>query len=107
MNKKQEAAKAHMEFHIKNLKAHEILWQDAWDAAKNPFVAIQQYFANAPKRKPIIDAWINAIDQWEIVRPKKKEETDFPEERKTRILKKNRESHACTSNRTNSATASR
>lgn len=102
MNKKQEAAKAELDFQAKNLKAHEILWQDKWEAAENPFIAIKQYRKDAPKRKPIIDAWLCAVEKWEMVRPK-----EGVKKSREKVLKPNPESYACTSNRTNSATAGR
>lgn len=73
MNKQDriEAAKALAELTARTLKANEIIWMDAWRAAPNPFVAINQY--KSPKqrgiRKPIIDAWLEAAAVYEAIKP--------------------------------------
>ena len=67
-------AKAAMEYSAKLLKANEILWMDAWNAAPNPFVAIKNYRSEAQRsiRKPFIDAWLSAVAAYELVKPKTK-----------------------------------
>ena len=68
-----EAAKAAAEHAAKVLKANEILWMDAWNAAPNAFVAIKNYRSDEQrkKRKPIIDAWLSAVATYESIKPKR------------------------------------
>ena len=66
-----EDAKAAAELATKVLKANEILWMDAWNSAPNPFVAIANYRSTEQrkKRKPIIDAWLNAVAAYDAIKP--------------------------------------
>ncbi len=65
-------AKAGFDFQSKVSKANEGLWQDTWNAAKNPFEAWWQYKKDARKRKPIVSAWIAARDYYDsLPKPKK------------------------------------
>lgn len=64
-----EEAKSHYENCARVLKAHEIRWNDMWEAQTNPFLRIQEYLSEEQKamRKPIIDAWIAAKKDYEAL----------------------------------------
>ena len=68
-----EAAKAHLDHCAKVLKANEILWMDAWNAAPNPFIAINEWTSKQQRaiRKPITQAWLDAVAAYEAIRPVK------------------------------------
>ncbi len=68
-----EAARLHLEQCARRLQANEILWRDKWNAAPNPFVAVQQYLSASQRalRKPIIDAWLNAREAYDAIKPKR------------------------------------
>jgi len=53
-------AKTELDFHSKVLQVHEGIWQATWASAKNPFEAWNRYKQDAPKRKPIVSAWLTA-----------------------------------------------
>jgi hypothetical protein len=57
-----DAVKSNLENCSRNLKVHEALWQQIWEAQKNPFLRIKEYLSKpqASKRKPIIDQWLDA-----------------------------------------------
>lgn len=63
-NKKAEldAAKNHLDYCNRNLRVHEVLWQQIWEAQQNPFLRIKEYLSKqqVSKRKPIIDQWLDA-----------------------------------------------
>ena len=52
-----DIAKQKLENAHRVLRAHEILWNDRWESAKNPFEAINDYLSEDFRkiRKPIID----------------------------------------------------
>lgn len=58
-------AKAELEHQSRVLKANEGLWQETWNAAKNPFEAWVQYKKDAPKRRPIVSAYLAARDHYD------------------------------------------
>jgi hypothetical protein len=71
-----DAAKSHLEYCGKVLRANEILWNDLWEAQTNPFLKIKEY--NSPEqtamRKPIIDAWLEAKSKYEALAKKQPKE---------------------------------
>ena len=64
-----ELARNHYEHCAKTLKAHETLWQDMWEAQRNPFLRIKEYTSARQKamRKPVIDAWLKAKRDYEAL----------------------------------------
>jgi acyl carrier protein phosphodiesterase len=70
-NKKAEldAAKNHLDYCSKNLKVHEVLWQQIWEAQQNPFLRIKEYLSEqqVSKRKPIIDQWLDAKKKYQEI----------------------------------------
>jgi hypothetical protein len=64
-----EIAKNHYDNCARVLRAHEILWQDMWDAQPNPFLRIKEYTSakQTAMRKPIIDAWLQAKKDYETL----------------------------------------
>jgi hypothetical protein len=71
-----EAAKTHYEHCARVLAAREILWKDRWNAAHNPFIAVRDYLSTKQRaeRKPFIDAWIDAKEAYDAIKPKAKSE---------------------------------
>ena len=65
-------AQAALEWHKKNLHAHELLWEDKWRAAHDPFVAVKQWTSAAfrAKRAKVIGPWLQAKELVEKLRPK-------------------------------------
>ena len=76
MSRKQELenAKNHYEFCAKTLYAHSKIWDEQWNQQQNPFLRWKWYVSKQQKsvRKPIIDAWIDARKQFEIIKKKVK-----------------------------------
>ena len=68
-----EAARLHLDYCFRVLRANESLWDAEWASAPNPFIAVKNYLSKAQrtKRKPIIDAWLNARDVYDAIKPKK------------------------------------
>lgn len=64
-------AKEALEHQNEILKDNEKIWQATWESAINPFEAVIHYKNDAPKRKPIIDAWLAARDHYDSL-PKPK-----------------------------------
>ena len=64
-----ERARAQLEYCTKNLKANEILWMDRWNAQPTPFAKIDDYTSEEQRarRKPIIDAWIEARNKYDEI----------------------------------------
>jgi len=50
------------------LKVHEKKWQEAWDAAPNPFIAWDQHKKNKPNRLKIINQWLQARKEYDDAR---------------------------------------
>jgi len=42
------------------LKGQEYIWQAEWESALNPFVAIDEWRKNSPKRMKYITPWLEA-----------------------------------------------
>ena len=49
------------------LRAHEILWNDMWEAQPNPFIKIKDYTSNEQRamRALVINPWIEASKEYE------------------------------------------
>jgi len=62
-----EEARAQLDQCFKVLKANEILWMDRWNAQPNPWAKINDYTSEEQRarRKPIIDAWMEARDKYD------------------------------------------
>lgn len=62
-----DKARLQLDHCAKVLKANEILWNDRWKAQPNPFAKINDYTSEGQRarRKPIIDAWIQARDKYD------------------------------------------
>jgi len=71
---KIEAAKNDAELKTRILRANEILWMDEWNLAPNPFLAVSNYLSEEQrkKRKPIVDAWLQAVASYDAVKPKQR-----------------------------------
>ncbi len=69
---RKEARKL-LDYHTKMLKAHEKIWQEKWESAKNPFLAWMQYKKDAKIRLLILSPWIAARDFYDSL-PKPREE---------------------------------
>lgn len=69
MSKRQdfEAAKTRYEQCARMLRAHEILWNDMWEAQPNPFCKIKEYTSNKQRtmRALVINPWIAAKKEYE------------------------------------------
>jgi hypothetical protein len=69
MTKRQdfEAAKTRYEQCARMLRAHEILWNDMWEAQPNPFIKIKDYTSNKQRamRALVINPWIEARKEYE------------------------------------------
>lgn len=50
------------------LKVHEKKWQEAWDAAPNPFIAWERHKKNKPNRLKIINQWLQARREYDDAR---------------------------------------
>lgn len=72
-NNEIEIARQLFEDSSRVLKANQILWDDKWNSASNPFIAAKQYLSKKERaiRKPIIDSWIAARDAYEAIKPKR------------------------------------
>jgi hypothetical protein len=48
------------------MRVNEVLWRAEWDSNPNPFLAFQWRVSpeHMSVRKPIIDAWLEARDQY-------------------------------------------
>jgi hypothetical protein len=57
-----ETAKNAAEDAVRNLRAHEVVWDARWSSAPNPFKAVKEYVSpeNRAMRKPVIDAYLDA-----------------------------------------------
>ena len=42
------------------LRGQEYIWQAQWESAPNPFVAIDEWRKNSPKRMKYITPWLEA-----------------------------------------------
>jgi hypothetical protein len=64
-----EEAKSHYENCARVMRAHEIKWNDMWEAQPNPFLRIKEYTSakQTAMRKPIIDAWLQAKKDYETL----------------------------------------
>ena len=62
-----DKARSHLDHCAKVLKANEILWMDRWNAQPTPFAKIDDYTSEEQRarRKPIIDAWIEARNKYD------------------------------------------
>ena len=49
------------------MRVNEVLWRAEWDSKPNPFLAFQWRVSpeHMSVRKPIIDAWLEACDQYQ------------------------------------------
>ena len=65
----KDAAKAKISVAFKTLKANEILWNDRWGKAPNPFVAINEYLSEKERsiRHPFIKAWLDAKEEYRLL----------------------------------------
>ena len=50
------------------LRVHEKIWQEQWEAAANPFVAIKEHRENTPQRVVLVNAWLQARDTYNKLR---------------------------------------
>lgn len=50
------------------LRVHELKWKEAWDAAPNPFLALEQHMKNNPARIKIINQWLKARKEYDDAR---------------------------------------
>lgn len=63
-----EVTAANLKMAAELLKVHEKKWQEAWDAAANPFKAWEQHCKNKPNRLKIINQWLQARREYDDAR---------------------------------------
>ena len=63
-----EVTAANLKTASDTLRVHEIKWKEEWDAAPNPFIALDRFMANKPNRVKIINQWLTARREYDEAR---------------------------------------
>jgi hypothetical protein len=65
-----ETAKNLAEDAVRNLRAHEVIWDARWSSAPDPFKAVKEYVSpeNRAMRKPVIDAFLEARQAYDSLK---------------------------------------
>lgn len=63
-----EKTAANLKMAADTLKVHEKQWKEDWDAAPNPFIALERYLKNKPNRVKIINQWLKARKEYDEAR---------------------------------------
>lgn len=77
------AARYAYEVALDALRGQEALWQAEWEAAPNPFVAVQRYLCPEARarRAPVTQAFLTSRERYEqLVRPARRRNPDQDKE---------------------------